>query len=419
MTDKPKIAIIHYSYPPVIGGVEIIVQAHAHLFAENNYSTTVLVGEGKSDHPNINLIEIPELRSLSVLNPKLNEKLLSLPSFPQEIYQLKEKIYKKLELYLKNIDVIIAHNVLSLNLNPSLSLALLDYWQQHPEKKLISWIHDTFISLDNGRFVKKIFVNKDLENLVYHPIEGINYVAISNFLKEVLVKVVGFPEEIITVIYNGINIDSFLDLHPVSSQIIDDFNLKQADLIIFLPSKIMRHKNTHLTIKVFNEILKKRKNVYLIISAKKNPHSKNLEYYLIQTLQLIKDLKLEKNIVFLADEIQKYNISYTFRIVKDFYKLADIVLFFSNYENFGLPVIEAGLTKTLIICSDKKIFHEVSSDNLIFIDIENNSPEKIAEYVLEVCDKNLQIGLLKKVRKEFDFKLIFNNKIIPYIKSLK
>jgi len=411
---KPKIALLHYTYPPVIGGVEIIVHEQANLFVNYGYSPTVFAGEGRSDNPKIPLIEISEFKPLSVLDPRVNEKINNSIQFPQEFYQLKEKISQKIDQHFKNIDIVIAHNILSLNLNPCLSLALIDYFKKNPDKKLISWIHDPVIFLKNGQIVKKTFINKQLENLVYEPIKGIYYVAISNSLKEILVTLIGYPEKIITVIPNGINIQKFLDLDPVTCQIYCQYYLSQADLLIFLPSKILKHKNIDLTIKVFAEILKQRKNSVLIISGKKNPHSKNVDY-VNQVLQLIKDLKLENNIIFLVDEMKKLGVDYNFHIVKDFYQLSDVVLFLSGQENFGLPIIEAGLVKTMVISSSLKIFKEIASSNLKTIDIYHNSPEKIAQILLNAVDHNSQIKLLQKIRKEYDFKTIFKNKIIPYI----
>jgi hypothetical protein len=78
---KPKIGLLHYTYPPVIGGVEVIVHEHAHLFAENGYSVTVFAGQGVSDHAKINLINIPEFQSLAVFNNDLNEKITTFLNF--------------------------------------------------------------------------------------------------------------------------------------------------------------------------------------------------------------------------------------------------------------------------------------------------------------------------------------------------
>ena len=44
---QERIAILHYSSPPIVGGVEFIIEAHSGLFAERGYPTKLIVGEGE------------------------------------------------------------------------------------------------------------------------------------------------------------------------------------------------------------------------------------------------------------------------------------------------------------------------------------------------------------------------------------
>ena len=61
MTNPKKIAILHYSAPPVIGGVESVMEAQAKLFIQHNYSVTVIAGRGDSTAlpPGTNFVTIP------------------------------------------------------------------------------------------------------------------------------------------------------------------------------------------------------------------------------------------------------------------------------------------------------------------------------------------------------------------------
>ena len=42
-----NIAILHYAYTPVIGGVEFIMEQHAALFARHGYAVRVICGADK------------------------------------------------------------------------------------------------------------------------------------------------------------------------------------------------------------------------------------------------------------------------------------------------------------------------------------------------------------------------------------
>ena len=56
----PKTAIIHYSAPPVIGGVEAVIQAHVEVMARLDYPVTVVAGRGEAD-------ALPESADLELL----------------------------------------------------------------------------------------------------------------------------------------------------------------------------------------------------------------------------------------------------------------------------------------------------------------------------------------------------------------
>ena len=44
-----EVVLIHFSYAPVIGGVESILRQHAALFARGGHTVRVLAGGGASD----------------------------------------------------------------------------------------------------------------------------------------------------------------------------------------------------------------------------------------------------------------------------------------------------------------------------------------------------------------------------------
>ena len=60
-----KVGILHYSAPPVIGGVESVILAHTRLLVEAGYRTTVIAGRGdaRALPKGAKLIRIPEMDS--------------------------------------------------------------------------------------------------------------------------------------------------------------------------------------------------------------------------------------------------------------------------------------------------------------------------------------------------------------------
>ena len=46
-----KIALLHYAYPPNIGGVEILIREHAKILSEMGYQVSVITGDGEEKNP--------------------------------------------------------------------------------------------------------------------------------------------------------------------------------------------------------------------------------------------------------------------------------------------------------------------------------------------------------------------------------
>src|SRR3989338_1855989 len=367
--NKPKIGIIHYTYPPVIGGVEKIVYDHAQLFAKYGYPITVIAGEGENNNKIITFKKIPALQSLGITDPQLRKTILEDASYPADFATHSESIYKLLKQACSDIDILFIHNVMTMSFNPCLTYALTKLIKNEHRRKYVVWVHDGLLGPDRK---KKIFRNPQLSSLFYEPQENANYAGISEQVKKTLIEDIGFPAKKISIIPNGIDISSFLQLLPETQQIVKKYDLFAKDLLIFVPTKIMKHKNIDVCLRVLSHIKKVMNDAMMIITAKNLPHSKNLDYYQ-DILELIRRLDLLPNVLLLDDEVHEKAKIKEMEIIKDFYKLSDITIFLSSFENFGLPVIESGIMKTPIICSNLEVFKEIESENIIFVEIDDLS----------------------------------------------
>ena len=312
------------------------------------------------------------------------------------------------------IDIIIVHNIFTMTLNLPLTTALIQYIKNYPNKKFISWTHDPSFNNDKK---KRSFNNKEIEKLIYKQHKNVKYVGISNYLKESLINELGFNKNSITVIPNGIDIINFLDLEPETIEIINKRHILEHDLIIFYPGKIIKYKNIDICLNILNEIKNKGKNPLLIISAGRLPHTNNHEYF-DEIINLIAQLNIQKNVILLEDEIIANKINISFEIIKDFYKISDLVINLSSFENFGLPLIEAGAYKVPLIINDLSVFKEIVENDNYFIDINSDSVERIASKIISSLEHNPQSQLFNKVRSHYNLSNIFIDKIQPLINQL-
>lgn len=70
----------------------------------------------------------------------------------------------------------------------------------------------------------------------------------------------------------------------------------------------------------------------------------------------------------------------------------------SKEEGFGLPIIEAQMIGTPVVCSDMTIFHEVAGDGALFFDYDN--PKEFASQVMKLDGKKFQTSLVNKGREQ-------------------
>ena len=206
-----KISLLHFSYPPNIGGVEVFIKEQAEILSKIGYEITIITGSGKPT-PNIKLVEIPELQSIFNTDQRLYEEIMTNGTKSKGFMELAKIIEEKITKELEFQDIIIVHNMLSLTHNIPFIYAFKNYVLKHQEKKVISWIHDhKYIGFDKVR-INDFSLPADVNSLLTEKIDDIKYVAISNSLKNLVSKVTNLTSEEITVIPNGINIREFLEI---------------------------------------------------------------------------------------------------------------------------------------------------------------------------------------------------------------
>src|SRR5437016_13119353 len=94
---KPHIAILHYTAPPVVGGVEAIISEHARLLNEAGYPTCLVVGRGgDGQQPTAQENQLlPEIDTGSHAHPELADAL-ERGEVPPEFEALRDRITEAL-----------------------------------------------------------------------------------------------------------------------------------------------------------------------------------------------------------------------------------------------------------------------------------------------------------------------------------
>ncbi len=405
-----KIAIIHFAYPPNIGGVESMIKEHAEMLTNLNYEITVVTGSGEEKDPRIKLAVIPELQSISNFNPFLQEKILDKSIIDNDFYKLADTIEQHLEKTLEKTDIIVVHNMITIVRNLAFVYAFKNYVKKHLKKKYFGWIHDhSYINEFKIKDLDKVVNSKLEKELLITPIKNLTYILISESFREPFAKLMNLHGGETVVIPNGIDIRHFLEIDDLIWEIIEKYNLIKSLPLILSPVNIMDRKNLEYCLDIVFYLKKDYPNIKYVITGRPSKHHSTLEYY-DNLKKKIAHLDLKDNVMFFNDFLDRALIRSE---VHDLYQIADIVFFLSKSENFGLPLLEAALTKTPIIVSDLKVFREVGGDTTKYLDYKTISPDKAASEIKFFLNNSLRVKMNYRSRTEYDLKTILMEKFIP------
>lgn len=407
-----KIALMHYAYPPNIGGVETLLYEYAHELAYRKFSVTVIVGSGSEQNPLIHLHTEASFQSLLQYNPSLYIESVENSHISDDFYDLAKGIYQKLEKLLADKDVIIIHNMITLYHNMPFIYAFKQYVQRYGStKKCIVWVHDhTYIGFDKIR-TKEFHLHPLVHQLLTEKIPNVTYVAISEYVKKQLMKVIPLEQKDIVVIPNGIHISNFIDISPNIWQLLTNRKVLMHFPIVLSPVNILERKNIEYSLRVVASLKEIYPELLYVITGSGSTHRKSKQYqdYIDK---LIDDLQLQKHVFMLGRDIQRF---LTTNEIRSLYMLSDFVLYFSKGENFGLPILEAGITKTPIFTSNLDVFKEVGGDNIVRIEVESHTPEQTKNIIHKSIENNAVINLAHQTRSIYNLSHIIETKLIPLL----
>ena len=135
------IAILHYAGPPIVGGVEATIAAHARVMAADGHRVRVVVGRGGPLQPGVEVRVEPELDSRGAEVEQVARELAAGTAGPA-FEALTTRIAGRLDQAFAGVDVAIVHNVLTLHKNLAFTAALHRLHSAGRAPRLLAWCHD-------------------------------------------------------------------------------------------------------------------------------------------------------------------------------------------------------------------------------------------------------------------------------------
>jgi len=407
---KTSVAILHYSYPPLIGGVEFIVKGQAEILTRNKHRVKIIAGAGKNREKNIQIDIIPEIGSSWPENEAINEELKD-GVVSERFQRLKKNIYSKVKRSLEGIDICIIHNVMTMHFNLALTSALDKIINElHRKIRFYLWCHDATLINPDYRIDSP---HRYPWSLLSKFNENVTYITISQWRKEQLCQLFGVSEDLIKVIPNGIDIKSFLRISEPVWKIACDKRFFDDDLVMFFPGRIVKRKNYELAIKITKELTASGKKCKLLITAPPDPHNPEAKKYYYYLHEFAKKMGVEEHILFLHDLEEEYGLKIGYQKLQDFYRICDLLLVTSSEEGFGIPLLEAAAMKMPIACSNIASLSELTRGQALLFRLDDN-PSHIAQRIIDYLDAQPTHLMFKRILSSFSWEVIYRD----YLRSL-
>jgi glycosyltransferase involved in cell wall biosynthesis len=403
---KPSIAILHYSAPPIIGGVEYTIAVHARLLSDHGYPVTIIAGRGEQFDPRVPVQIIPAVDSKDSLVLEVNQALAS-GNVTGEFHSLVASISSALEDALTGIDICIVHNVLTLHKNLALTGALHEIAGSRA-KRLIAWCHD--FAWDDPVYAGDMHAGLPWD-LLREKWQGVRYVVVSEARRKELARLLDMPEPEIAVVTPGVDVLSFLNIGVTVARWADQLGLFEAQPLLLLPARVTRRKNIELAVEITGALRRQGVNPKLVVMGPLGPHNPANARYLEELRSLKRERGVEDAVIFL-NELGEVDDAAR----RDLYLIADALLFTSEREGFGIPVLEAGLARLPVFCSDIAPFRESARQWVNFFALDE-SPAEIARRIVEYLGSDSRYQLKQRVLRVYAWPRIFQDHIEPLLKE--
>ena len=386
-----KILMLSWEYPPrVVGGIARVVHDLSHRLIRDGHDVTVITyRDGNVPY---------EENDEGVKVYRVDNFMIQPNNFIDWIMQLNFNMVAKAgEIIAKegNFDVIHAHDWLV-----AYAAKTLKYAYNTP---IVSTIHATEAGRNSGiRGEQQKYINDTEWMLTY---ESSEVIVNSNYMKNELQRLFGLPFEKINVVPNGVDLDIFDNVERDY-----DFRRQYAmdnERIILFVGRLVYEKGVQNLIAAMPKILSNYHDAKLIIAGK-GP--------------MLDELRNEVNSLGLGNKV--YFTGYlNSKQVKKMYKAADIAVFPSTYEPFGIVALEAMLSENPVVVSDVGGLNEIVDHGVNGMKSYAGNANSIADSILtllfdhKLCDE-ITKNAKQKVKTQYNWLKIAQDTHFTYQKAI-
>jgi glycosyltransferase involved in cell wall biosynthesis len=407
------VGLVHYTGPPTIGGVESTIANQARFLAAAGYEPSVIVGAGQAFDENVRLRLVPRMSSshpqVLTVKGELDAGRLT-PAFEE----LRASLRQELRQAALGLQALIVHNVMSLHKNLALTSAIHDLWSERAWPKLIAWHHD--LAWDRSDYIRELHPGEPW-GLLREAWPGVDQVVVSDSVRDRWAALTQLPPRAIHVVPPGVDPAAFGRWTDQTSHIFSSLALEFADIILLMPSRVTRRKNIEFGIQILAAMRRDSgQDVRLLITGPPGPHNPRNPAYLEELMEIRRSLRLEMAVHFLFRLEPEEPEPLENATVADLFQLADGLLFPSLEEGFGIPILEAGLARLPVFCSDIPALRETGGLDVVRFQLDA-SPAEVGATILESLAADPRYRLRRRVMASYTWSQLLRRRLLPLLET--
>ena len=268
---------------------------------------------------------------------------------------------------------------------------------------IVSTIHATEAGRNSGiREQNQKYINDTEWMLTY---ESTEVIVNSNYMKSELQRLFGLPFEKINVVPNGVNITNYSGIER-DYEFRRKYALDNEKMILFM-GRLVYEKGVQYLIGAMPKILNYYHDAKLVIAGKGG--------MIDELKQEVYNLGLSNKVCF-AGYLNGKDVG-------KMYKAADVSVFPSTYEPFGIVALEAMLAEIPVVVSDIGGLNEIVDHRQTGMKSYCGNSNSIADSILELLfDPSLCSSIVKKakakVRNDYNWNKIAQDTHFTYQKAI-
>ena len=383
--------MLTWEYPPrIVGGIARVVHDLSKRLIKDGHEVTVVTYKDGDTQ------EFENDKGVKVY--RVNNYMINPNNFIDWVMQMNFNMVAKVNELIaagEKFDVIHAHDWLVTYAAKTIKNSY--------DIPIVATIHATEAGRNSGIHDETQRYINDTEWMLTY--EATEVIVNSNFMKNDLQRLFGLPFEKINVVPNGINLTTFNGIER-DYDFRRQYALDNEKIILFM-GRLVYEKGIQHLISAMPKILNGYHDAKLIIAGKGG---------------MLDELKRQTEAMGLGQKV--YFTGYlNAKQVAKMYKVADISVFPSTYEPFGIVALEAMLAGTPTVVSDVGGLNEIVTHKVDGMKSYAGNPNSLADSILELlynpqlCD-NITKKARAKVKNEYGWAKIAQDTHFIYQKAI-